>query len=157
MKQNPYNKFLTVEDTEHIRVVQWVKDNLPGVIAFHVPNEGRKTTFERYKTSLMGILKGCPDFIVLYPKHGENKTDSSGNTYRELMYNGLMIELKAPEHNRVVLKGKHTGKIVKSKGKLSAEQEVLLQKLNQLKYRAVCCFGADEAIDELRQYFNKRK
>lgn len=155
MKINPFSKYLTVEDTEHIRVVDWIKKNLPNVIAFHVPNEGRKTTFERYKASLMGILKGCPDFIILHPKHTEPKKDESGNVYKELLYNGLMIELKAPEHNRIVKKGKFEGKIVKSKGKLSPEQEEILKKLNGLKYRAVCCFGADEAIKELSAYFKK--
>jgi hypothetical protein len=156
MKVNPFSKYLSVEDTEHIKVVNWIKDNLPDVIAFHVPNEGSKTPFERYKSSLMGILKGCPDFVILYPKHSENKTDSNGNVYRELLYNGLMIELKAPEHNRIVKKGKDAGKIVKSKGKLSPEQDVLLKKLNSIKYRAVCCFGADEAIREMRQYFENK-
>ena len=156
MKINPFSKFLSVEDTEHIRVVNWFKTNLPEVIAFHVPNEGSKTPFERYKSSLMGILKGCPDFIMLHPKHSELKTDSSGNTYRELLYNGLMIELKAPEHNRIVKKGKDAGKIVKSKGKLSPEQSEILDKLTKLKYRAVCCFGADEAINEIQNYFSDK-
>lgn len=153
MKINPFSKFLSVEDAEHIRVVNWIKTNLPDVIAFHVPNEGSKTPFERYKSSLMGILKGCPDFIILHPKHSEPKKDSLGNVYRELQYNGLMIELKAPEHNRIVKKGKDAGKIVKSKGKLSPEQSVILDKLNNLKYRAVCSFGADAAIQEIKDYF----
>jgi hypothetical protein len=104
----------------------------------------------------MGILKGCPDFIMLYPKHSEPKKDDLGNVYKELIYNGLMIELKAPEHNRIVKKGKDAGKIVKSKGKLSPEQSVILDKLNKVKYRAVCCFGADEAIKEIKDYFTQK-
>jgi hypothetical protein len=151
---NPFEKWLTYEDKEHVKVVSWLKENLPNVIAFHVPNEGKKSAFERYKASIMGILKGCPDFIILYPKHSEPKKDEFGNVYKELQYNGLMIELKAQEHERVVKKGKNIGKITISKGKLSKEQEDLLKRLNKIKYKAECCFGAEEAIKEIKNYFN---
>jgi hypothetical protein len=151
---NPFEKWLSYEDREHIKVVKWIKGNLPNVISFHVPNEGKKSPFERYKASIMGLLKGCPDFIILYPKHSEIKRDESGRHYKELLYNGLMIELKAQEHERVVQKGAKIGKIVKSKGKLSPEQKDVLERLNQAKYKAVCCFGADEAIKEIKDYFS---
>ena len=146
--------WLTYEDKEHIKVVNFLKEKLPDILAFHVPNEGKKSPFERFKTSLMGILKGCQDFIILHPKHSEIKTDSNGAQYRELLYNGLMIELKAPEHNRIVATGKNEGKVVKTKGKLSKEQEDVIGRLNKAKYRAVCCFGAEEAINEIKNYFN---
>jgi hypothetical protein len=55
---NPFEKYLTFEDKEHIRVVNYIKDKLPDILAFHVPNEGKKSAFERYKHSLMGALKG---------------------------------------------------------------------------------------------------
>ena len=102
----------------------------------------------------MGLLKGCPDFIILHPKHSETKDDGNGNKYKVLQYNGLMIELKAPEHNRVVLKGKDAGKIVKAKGKLSPEQTEVIDRLNKLKYKAICSFGAQNAIIEIKNYFN---
>ena len=72
---------------------------------------------------------------------------------KEILYNGLFIELKAPEHNRVVLKGDNAGKIVKTKGKLSPEQKVVLDRLNSIGYQAVCCFGSDEAIKVINDYF----
>ena len=151
---NNFNKFLSYEDKEHILVVNWLKENLPNVLAFHVPNEGKKSPFERYKASIMGLLKGCPDFIILHPKHSETKDDGNGNKYKVLQYNGLMIELKAPEHNRVVLKGKDAGKIVKAKGKLSPEQTEVIERLNKLKYKAICSFGAQNAIIEIKNYFS---
>lgn len=154
IKANPFAKYLSFEDVEHIKVVNWIKANIPNVISFHVPNEGKKSPFERYKASIMGLLKGCPDFIILHPKHSEIKKDANNQEYRELLYNGLMIELKAQEHNRIVKKGKNEGKVVKSKGKLSLEQSELLDKLNKIKYRAVCCFGSEEAIKEIKSYFN---
>ena len=148
-----FYKWLTVEDLEHIKVVNWVKENLPNIICFHVPNEGKKSPFERFKASLMGLLKGCPDFIILSPKHSEPKKDSAGNLYKELIYNGLMIELKAPEHNRVVKKGLNEGKVVKSKGKPTKEQLEVLDRLQKLKYRAVVSYGSEEAINEIKEYF----
>lgn len=146
MKSNPFQKYLTQEDNEHIRVVNYIKDKLPNVVAFHIPNESKKSAFERYKHSLMGALKGCPDFAFMFPKY--KSIDS-----KEILYNGLFIELKAPEHNRVVLKGDNAGKIVKTKGKLSPEQKVVLDKLNSIGYQAVCCFGSDEAIKVINDYF----
>ena len=151
---NNFNKFLSYEDKEHILVVNWLKENLPNVLAFHVPNEGKKSPFERYKASIMGLLKGCPDFIILHPKHSETKDDGNGNKYKVLQYNGLMIELKDTEHNRVVLKGKDASKIVKAKGKLSPEQTEIIDRLNKLKYKAICSFGAQNAIIEIKNYFN---
>lgn len=153
---NNFSKFLSYEDKEHIEVVNWLKTNLPDVVSFHPLNEGKKSPFERYKSSIMGILKGCPDFIILHPKHSETKDDGNGNRYKILEYNGLMIELKASEHNRVVLKGKDAGKIVKAKGKLSPEQDEVLKKLTALKYRAVCCYGSIEAINEIKNYFGMK-
>ena len=143
---NPFYKFLSVEDKEHIRVVNFIKDKLPEVIAFHVPSEGKKSAFERYKHSLMGNLKGVPDFVFLHPKYKSNLS-------QEVEYHGLLIELKAQEHEKVVKKGKDAGKIVKRKGRLSEEQAQIIEKLNNFGFKAVCCFGSDEAIKVIDEYF----
>ena len=146
MKQNNFSKFLTFEDNEHIRVVNYIKDKLPDILAFHIPSEGKKSPYERYKHSIMGNLKGLPDFVFLSPKYVSNSS-------KEIIYNGLFIELKAQEHNRIVLKGAKAGKVVKAKGKLSDEQKVVIEKLNEIGYKAVCCFGSDEAIAIIDDYF----
>lgn len=142
---NPFEKYLTFEDREHIRVVNYIKDKLPEIIAFHIPNESKKSAFERYKHSLMGALKGCPDFVFMYPKY---KKDTS-----IIEFYGLFIELKAQEHNRVVMKGENAGKLVKTKGKLSNEQKDVIDRLSQIGYKAVCCFGSDDAINIIDEYF----
>ena len=151
---NPFERYLTFEDREHIAVVNHLKSKHPDIVSIHVPNEGRKSAFERYKHSVMGALKGAPDFVILEPKTVK-KTDSSGVVYLELQYYGLLIELKAQEHNRVVLKGKFAGKVVKTKGKVSPEQLDVLNRLTAKKYRAVACFGAEEAIKEIDNYLKK--
>lgn len=150
-----FQSYLTVEDRHHVLVVGHLKTFYPNVLWTHAQNEGKKSAFERYKTSIMGQRAGWPDITILHPKYSEVKKDPSGKEYRDLLYLGLLIELKAPEHDRVVKKGKDAGKIVKYKGKLSPEQAELLEKLNKAKYRAVCCFGAEEAIKEIDTYFNR--
>lgn len=142
---NPFRKYLTIEDLEHIKVVDYIKENISEIIAFHVPNEGKKSNYERYKYSMMGALKGCPDFVFMFPKYKKFSFI--------IEYYGLFIELKAPEHKRIVKKGIKAGKIVKSKGKLSDAQKDILTKLNKIGYKAVCCFGADEAINTINDYF----
>jgi hypothetical protein len=143
---NPFYKFLSVEDKEHIRVVNFIKDKLPEVISFHVPSESKKSAFERYKYSLFGNLKGVPDFVFLHPKYKSNLS-------QEVEYHGLLIELKAQEHEKVVKTGKDAGKIVKRKGRLSEEQAQIIEKLNNFGFKAVCCFGSDEAIKVIDEYF----
>jgi hypothetical protein len=150
---NGWDKYLTVEDWDHIKVVNHLKLKYPDVIFTHVPSAGRKSAFERYKYSLLGVKRGIADIIIFHPKYSEIKTDAGGKQYRDLIYVGLLIELKAGEHKRVVLKGKDAGKVVKTKGKLAPEQADLIVKLAKLKYRAVCHYGADSAIEEIEKYF----
>lgn len=150
--KNPFYKYLSVEDKEHIRVVDFLKTRYPNIISFHIPNEGKKTAFERYKYSLMGALKGCPDFAIMFPKY--KSVTFEGKQYKELDSLALFIELKAPEHNRIVMKGKNSGKVVKSKGKASDEQLNIIRKLNKLRYSSHVCYGADDAIRVITDYLS---
>ncbi|WP_203449104.1 VRR-NUC domain-containing protein [Pectobacterium brasiliense] len=52
-------------------------------------------------------------------------------------YSGLWIEMKA--------KG----------GKLSAQQEVWLKRLEDAGYRAVCCFGFNQASSAISEYIKR--
>ncbi len=150
---NPYSKFLSCEDTHHVEVVNYLKANYPNIIAFHVPNEGKKSSFERYKSSIMGCVKGISDFVIAYPKY--KKCIVGGKEYVELDYHALFLELKAPQHNRIVKKGKLAGKTVKAIGKASPEQIAITEKLNKLRYKAVIVFGAEEAIKVINEYLSK--
>lgn len=153
-KPNPFQKYLTFEDLQHIQVVNFCRDRLhENVVWFHVGNESKKSAFERYKYSIMGNLSGVPDFVFLYPKYTEVKIDENGNKYRDLIYVGLVIELKAQEHNRIVMKGKNAGKVVKTKGSVSDKQKEVIEKLTKLGYKAVVAWGAEEAISIIKEYF----
>ena len=142
---NNFAKFLTFEDNEHIRVVNYINDKLSEVMAFHIPSEGKRSAYERFKYSLMGAKKGLPDFIFLHATYKD----------KEVIYHGLAIELKSQEHKRIILKGKKAGTVVKTKGKLGDEQKIVLAKLNDIGYKAVCCFGSDEAITVIKEYFKE--
>jgi hypothetical protein len=150
---NNYFRFLSLEDKIHAELVEFINKNYPDIIYTHIPAEGKKSSYECYKHSIMGTKKGICDFIFLKPKYkfkliGEKKQ-------KVLVYCGLAIELKVPSHNRVVLKGKDAGKIVKSVGKLSTEQKEVIEQLNKEKYLAVCCFGFDEAKKVIIDYLKE--
>jgi hypothetical protein len=153
-ENNPFAKWLTVEDREHIEVVEYLTKYHNDKVWFHIPNEGKKSSFERYKHSLMGARKGMPDFCILHPKTKPGKEQFSNIPFKEVEYYGLLIELKAPERMQMVLKGKMAGTIKKTKGKVSKEQSELLKTLSAKKYKAIACFGAHEAIKEIQEYFS---
>lgn len=151
--KNPFYKYLDVETLEHIKVVHFLQENHSDKVWFHPMNEGKRSTFERYKMSLMGTLKGITDFVIAHPKFKDY--NEGGRIVRKIVHLGLFLELKAPEHNRVVQKGKKAGHIVKAVGKASAEQIEVMNKLNLNGYKACICYGANDAIKELIEYFRK--
>lgn len=76
---NNFDKYFGNEDKLQHAVMQYVKAQYPKALIAHVPNEGRRTPFERYKVKYLGISKGIPDVLIFNPnKH----------------YNGLAVELK---------------------------------------------------------------
>lgn len=150
---NPYFKYLNKEDIIHAELVEFINKEYPNIVYTHIPSESRKSTFEQYKHSIMGTKKGICDFIFLKPKYKYKIINEKKQ--KILVYCGLAIELKVPLHNRVVLKGKQAGKIVKSVGKLSPEQKEVIEQLNKEKYLAVCCFGLEEAKKVIVEYFKE--
>jgi len=79
MKNNPYQKYLGKEDILQNNVMNYIKLKYPNVFAIHVPNEGKRTPFERYKFKYLGGVSGIPDLLIF----AQNKK-----------YSGLAIELK---------------------------------------------------------------
>ena len=67
-KPNPFYKFLKQEDLLHIDVVNYALLAYNGIRILHAPLEGRRTAFERYKASMLGIehSKGFPDLQLFY-------------------------------------------------------------------------------------------
>ena len=77
---NPYDKYLGNEDKLQRQVIQWVNLQYPQAFIVHIPNEGRRSNFERYKFKQLGGVSGMPDLMIFNPNKKRN---------------GLAIELKA--------------------------------------------------------------
>lgn len=81
MGKGPFSKYLGKEDHIQHLVMTYLNLQYPNVYAIHVPNEGKRTPFERFKFKYLGGKAGIPD-VLIFRKVGE--------------FNGLAIELKAP-------------------------------------------------------------
>ena len=96
----------------------------------HSPNGGYRSGREGRNFKLMGTKAGFPDLFVFIPKEG---------------YHGLFIELKRPESKTA------DGKI-KRAGETNKNQEMMIDRLNAVGYKAVVCYGYDETITAIREY-----
>jgi hypothetical protein len=76
---NPFEKYLSKEDHLQRSVIQYLKIKYPEALAVHIPNEGKRTPFERFKFKTLGGLSGMPDVMVFYQNSNRG---------------GLAIELK---------------------------------------------------------------
>lgn len=79
MAKNPFEKYLSKEDKLQRAVMNYIQLKHPKVFAIHVPNEGKRSPFERYKFKYLGGVSGVPDILIFHT----NKNKS-----------GLAIELK---------------------------------------------------------------
>lgn len=91
----------------------------------HSPNGGYRSRSEGANFKRMGTKAGFPDLFVFIPK-GE--------------YHGLFIELKTP-------KGKS-----RQAGQVSDNQEMMIDRLNSIGYKAVVCYGYDETVQAIKEY-----
>jgi hypothetical protein len=66
MKRNPFDKFIKGETAIHFAVAEYLQYQYPSVMFHHSPNESRRTPFERYLISKMGVSAGYPDFVIYH-------------------------------------------------------------------------------------------
>lgn len=118
------------EDNEQKSIINWAKwqpwgDGKLNDYLHHSPNGGARNPREGAKFKQMGTLAGFPDLFLFIPQGG---------------YHGLFIELKRP-------------KTAKQKaGEVNTNQQAMINRLNAQGYKAVVCYGANEAIDEIKAY-----
>jgi len=88
--KNPFHKYLGKEDHFQNQVMTYLKAVYPRVFAIHVPNEGKRSPFERYKFKFLGGVPGVPDVLIFHQKDDKS---------------GLAIELKVgsnkPTENQI--------------------------------------------------------
>jgi hypothetical protein len=150
MRINPFYKYLSQEDHIHITVVNHLNHYCQDVPWWHTPNEGRRTPFERYKQSLLGIKSGVPDICILKQKYKVSSV--GGHDFEELEYAGLFIEFKIPDTEKVRMTGKNAGKKYIAKSKTSDHQALMIRMLEENGYKVVVCYTADDAINIIDDY-----
>jgi len=79
MRQNPFEKYLTKENKFQRAVAQWLNMQHGELLWWHTPNEGKRSTFERWLAKVLGIRAGVSDIIIVH---------------QNAVYNGIAMELK---------------------------------------------------------------
>ena len=93
-----------------------------GLLWYHTPNERRASVTELVNLTAQGMKKGVPDNFIAEPRG---------------KYHGLYIELKRSK---------------KSLSRKSPEQRTWIESLNEKGYKAVFCYGAEEAKRAVLEY-----
>jgi hypothetical protein len=78
-KENNFRKYLSKEDLLQEACVRYLQFQHRDILWFHVPNEGKRSEFERYKFKVLGSSAGVSDLIIVE----QNRTSK-----------GLAIEIK---------------------------------------------------------------
>jgi hypothetical protein len=107
------------EEVDHMAVARYL--NTLGIFWFHPANGGKRGKAEAGKLKAMGVVAGCPDFIIL----DAPPLDPCAK--------GVALELKRT-------KG----------GKVSEEQAAFLEKMGNRGWVTCVAHGANEALDFLR-------
>lgn len=126
---NPFDKYLTKEQVEHSTLCNWLRLQYPKLLWWHTPNESRKTPFERYLVSMMGVKKGVSDFIIIEKRGG---------------FNGLVIELKA----------KDVKVFKKDMSCYYPEQQEFLKRMSENNFYSCFCSGFEDAKTVIDNYMN---
>ena len=87
-----------------------------------------------------GMKAGVPDIFLPYPI--VEPCPNQCGAYR-IIYAGLYIEMKRRKSKGV------------SQGKLSPAQKDFLEYANGVRYKAIVCYGADEAIQAIKDYLSE--
>lgn len=125
-----FAKYLTAEQREHARLVEYLRWMRKDALWLHPVNEGKRSAFERFLWSIMGGKKSASDFLFFNPRHG---------------YTGLAIELKA------------TGETVFRKDGApysdKKDQHDFLQALHNCGWYATFAIGFDQAHRFVEAYY----
>ena len=122
-----------VESNHQITVINHLRRAYPEAL-FNISPANTTNPFHGKQNKRMGLQKGCPDIMLFEPRS---------------IYHALFIELKRPELRDYELN------VYQTKGVLSKEQKNWIEKLNARGFKAVVCYGADEAIREIDSYMNR--
>lgn len=124
-----------LESWEQEQIFKWRDENMhkyPELALLHSSGNGlRLTPGQAVKSKKQGLTAGVPDIFLPVSK----VFDCPQKGF--IVYHGLFIELKR-------IKG----------SKISPEQTVFMAALENQGYMCRVCYGADEAIETIKQYLN---
>lgn len=120
-----------VEEQEQVAVFKWAKmqeQTHPELaLMYHIPNGGARSKVTAARLKAAGVKAGIPDICIPIPRHG---------------FGALYIELKAQANKALGTR----------KGKVSDAQADVIARLVSYGNKAVVCYGAEEAIKEIKEY-----
>lgn len=124
----PFFLPMKYEEQEQIALIEWFSLKYPSFLIdlHHSPNEAKRSVGEWAKLKRMGLKKGFSDIFIAVPRND---------------YHGLFIELKSKRAN-----GKY--------GKPTEEQVDFINRKAELGYCAYICYGLDDAMDRISEYFS---
>ncbi|MBA0182695.1 VRR-NUC domain-containing protein [Pectobacterium versatile] len=99
------------------------------------------------KTVIDGIKIG--DYLLHIPNEGKRGPKAARDAKR------LGVRAGVPDLFLALPRGEYAGLWIEMKakgGKLSAQQEVWLKRLEDAGYRAVCCFGFEQTVSEIKRF-----
>lgn len=105
----------------------WLPEQMRNLIWSSLSGERLKSPAQAARAKAQGNIPGIPDIFFAHARLG---------------YHGLFIEMKRPANKAIGV----------AKGTVSAEQKAMLAALNDAKYLAVVAYGAEEAMNILRDY-----
>lgn len=115
------------ERREQQYFVQWFKLKYPDILIAASANGGARNPREAANMKREGVLSGIPDIMIFLAKGA---------------YHGLMLELKAPKT------------ATSAPGRLSVNQKMILQRLNDADYCAKAAWGWLEAKEIVEWYLD---
>jgi len=115
------------EDNEQKALFQRLAWEYPDLLAFHIPNGGKRGRHEASRLKAQGVKPGIPDICIPVARNG---------------FHGLYIELKRAFTDK------------QNKPYPTKEQKEMLERLNTEGYRAIICYGADEAFEAIEYYLH---
>ena len=124
-----------LEDLEQAALFERLAWELPDVLAFHIPNGGKRNALEAKRLKAQGVKPGVPDICIPMARGG---------------YHGLYIELKRP-----IQDGK-SGMGTRRCAPISQAQELIIQRLREEGYYAIVCYGADGAFEVIKKYLKEQ-
>jgi hypothetical protein len=119
-----------IEDSELQVVIKWSDYHwlLKGLL-IHIENERKCNIVQGARRKSKGVRKGVPDLFLPLPANG---------------YHGLWVEMKGPKN----LKGYRPAPV-------TPEQKKWIEWLKSKGYAVYVCYGADEAIQVIRNYIGE--